>query len=103
LAALHDPANEVWFSVVNIWEMVIKAGLGKLTPRVALGQIAAEQQANGLRLLGVTLEHVIAVEELPPIHKDPFDRLLLAQARTEGMQLVSSDRNLPGYGTPIVW
>jgi PIN domain nuclease of toxin-antitoxin system len=51
----------------------------------------------------VTLEHVIAVEELPPIHKDPFDRLLLAQARTEGMQLVSSDRNLPGYGTPIVW
>jgi PIN domain nuclease of toxin-antitoxin system len=66
LTALHDPANEVWFSVVNVWEMVIKAQLGKLALRVPLADIVAQQQSNGLRTLDVTVAHVLAVESLPP-------------------------------------
>src|SRR5262249_10304465 len=76
LAALRDPANTVWFSVVSVWEMVIKSQLGKLTLHLPLSQIVAQQQANGLQILAAMLEHTLAVESLPPVHKDPFDRLL---------------------------
>src|SRR5882724_8994256 len=82
--ALCAAANEVWLSAVSAWEMVIKAQLGKLSLRLALADIFTQQQANGLRILPVTLEHVLAVEGLPTFHKDPFDRLLVAQANVEG-------------------
>src|SRR5437660_876360 len=80
LAALRDPANSVWLSVVSVWEIVIKVQLGKLTLRLPLADIVAQQQANGLQILAVTLLHSLAVEGLPPAHKDPFDRLLAAQS-----------------------
>jgi PIN domain nuclease of toxin-antitoxin system len=84
LTALRDPSNEVWLSVVSVWEMTIKAQLGKLTLRLPLADIVSQQQANGLRVLAVDLAHVLAVERLPALHKDPFDRLLIAQANVEG-------------------
>ena len=101
--ALNDPANKVYFSVVSIWEMVIKTGLGKMSPRIPLRQLATEQQANGLQLLPVTLPHVLAVESLAPLHKDPFDRLLVGQAMVEQMHLVSADVRLVGYGASMLW
>jgi PIN domain nuclease of toxin-antitoxin system len=64
--------------------MVIKAQLGKLTLRLPLADIVKQQQANGLQILPVTLTHTLAVEGLPAIHKDPFDRVLIAQANCEG-------------------
>ncbi len=91
LAALLNPANTVWFSVVNVWEIVIKAQLGRLTLRLPLADIVAQQQANGLQVLSVTLAHSLAVESLPPVHKDPFDRLLAAQSIVEGADLVTAD------------
>src|SRR5437868_7212002 len=91
LAALRDPANSVWISVVSVWEMVIKAQLGKLTLRLPLADIVVQQQVNGVRVLPVTLAHALAVEGLPAIHKDPFDRALIAQASVEGAELVSAD------------
>jgi PIN domain nuclease of toxin-antitoxin system len=103
LAAIRDPANEVWFSAVNIWEMVIKAQLSKITLRLPLADIVAKQQANGLRALGVTLAHVLPVEALPPIHKDPFDRLLAAQANAEGAELVTGDPVFAQYPVRVLW
>jgi PIN domain nuclease of toxin-antitoxin system len=103
LAALRDPANEVWLSVTSVWEMVIKAQLGKLALRLPLAVIVAQQQANGLQILPVTLAHSLAVEGLPAIHKDPFDRLLVAQANIEGADLVSTDQVIRQYSVRVLW
>ncbi len=65
LAALRDPANEVWLSVASVWEMVIKSQLGKLTLRLPLAEVVSQQASNGLRVLPVTPPHVLAVEVLP--------------------------------------
>jgi PIN domain nuclease of toxin-antitoxin system len=103
LAALRDPANSVWFSVVSVWEMVIKAQLGKLTLRLPLADIVAKQQVNSLRVLPVTLPHTLAVEGLPSVHKDPFDRLLAAQSLVEGAELVSGDAIFRRYPVRLLW
>src|SRR6185312_2244570 len=84
LAALTDPANEVWLSVTSVWEIVIKVQIGKLILRQPLADIIKRQMANRLRILVVAPEHALAVEGLPAIHKDPFDRMLIAQANVEG-------------------
>ena len=103
LAALRDPTNTVWLSVVSIWEILIKAQLGKLSVRLPLPDIVAQQQANGLRVLPVTLTHSLALEGLPSIHKDPFDRLLIAQAIVEGAELVSADHVFVQYPVRLLW
>jgi PIN domain nuclease of toxin-antitoxin system len=103
LAALRDPANEVWLSVASVWEMVIKAQLGKLTLRLPLADIVRRQQGNGLQVLPVTLAHALAVEGLPALHKDPFDRMLIAQANVEGAELVSADQVVRQYPVRVLW
>lgn len=103
LATLRDPANEIWLSVASVWEIVIKTQLGKLTLRLPLGEIIRHQQANGLRILPVSLAHVMAVQELPAIHQDPFDRALVAQANTEGAELVSADQVIRQYPVRVRW
>ena len=103
LAAMLDPANEVWLSVASAWEMVIKVQLGKLALRLPLADIVRQQQANGLRVLPVALVHAMAVEGLPAIHKDPFDRVLIAQANAEGAELVSADPVVRHYPVRVLW
>src|SRR5437870_2947337 len=90
LTFLRDPANTLLLSVVSVWEILIKLQLGKLTLGLPIRTIVAQQQVNGVQILPVTLDHVLAVEGLPMPHKDPFDRLLVAQANTEGAKLVSA-------------
>jgi len=84
LVAIRDPANEIWVSTASAWELAIKVQIGKLTLRLPLADIFAQQMANGMRILPVSLIHALAVEALPPVHKDPFDRMLVAQANAEG-------------------
>jgi PIN domain nuclease of toxin-antitoxin system len=114
LAFLQDPANTVLLSVVSPWEMLIKQQLGKLTLRLPLQQILAQQQANGIQILPVRLEHVLAVEGLPTphndpfdrllaAHNDPFDRLLAAQAKVESVALVSADPIFAQYPVQVLW
>jgi PIN domain nuclease of toxin-antitoxin system len=103
LTALRDPANTIAFSVVSVWEMTIKRQLGKLILRLPLSQIVAHQQANGLQVLPVTLAHTLAVEGLPPVHKDPFDRLLAAQANVEGVDFVTADPIFAQYPVRVLW
>ena len=103
LAALRDPANEAWLSVASVWEMVIKAQLGKLALRLPLAGIVRQQQANGLQILPVSVAHALAVEGLPAVHKDPFDRMLIAQANVEGAELISADQVVRQYAVRVLW
>jgi PIN domain nuclease of toxin-antitoxin system len=102
--AINDLGNDVFISVVNGWEMQIKAQLGKLTLPKPLHVILQEEQAtNGFRLLPVTIEHVYALDSFPLHHRDPFDRLLIAQAHQEGMTLVTHDPKLSPYSVSLLW
>ncbi len=83
--------------------MQIKAQLGKLTLPAPLDQLIAMQRANGLRILHIRLAHIFALEALPSIHRDPFDRLLVAQAQAETLELVTEDPNIQKYPVGIYW
>lgn len=101
---IEDPANPKWVSVVSCWEIAIKAGLGKLR----LGEPATtflprELATNHFSLLRIELAHATLVETLPPHHKDPFNRLLIAQAIIEKRPLVSADAVFDEYGVTRLW
>lgn len=104
IQAHNDQANTLYLSVASLWEIQIKRALGKLEMDVPLAQIVHEQLQGGrFQLLDIRAEHVLALDELPPYHNDPFDRLLIAQARTEGMPLVSTDRVFSQYPVELFW
>lgn len=93
----------VFVSVVAVWEIAIKHPLGRPdAPPVTAYQAIAEFQGAGLTLLDVTAAHAAFVERLPLHHGDPFDRLMLAQAMVENLQLVTFDRQLMRYGAPVL-
>ena len=71
---LQDPNHDLFLSLANVWEMQIKAQLGKLQLRTALAKVIADQQQNGVTLLPITLSHILALQSLPPHHRDPFDK-----------------------------
>jgi PIN domain nuclease of toxin-antitoxin system len=83
--------------------MQIKIRLGKLRLRLPLKDTIATQRANGIQLLSITLPHIFALEGMPHHHGDPFDRMLIAQANTESMVLVSRDPLFSSYSVNVVW
>ena len=93
-------ADDVFVSAASAWEISIKAALGKIEARVSLAEAIRDY---GFLPLPIRVEHGDAVRALPPHHRDPFDRMLLAQARIEGLTLVSRDQVLSRYGIPVVW
>lgn len=104
LALCQDPANIVLLSVTSVWEMQIKLRLGKLRLSLPLVEmIERQQQTNGVEVLPILLTHVLALDNLPNYHKDPFDRLLIAQANVEGAALVSHDSAIARYPVELVW
>ena len=99
-----DECNDCLVSLASAWEMAIKAGLGKLKLAVSVQRYFQEQLApNNFQLLPISLEHVTLVERLPLHHRDPFDRLLIAQAKCDGLALVSADPMFDEYGISRVW
>ena len=104
LALCSDPGNTLFLSVVSVWEMQIKMQLGKMKLAFPLQDIIREQQKeNGLQIIPVELAHVLSLQSLPAHHKDPFDRLLIAQARAESAVLVSKDKTFLKYQMDIAW
>ena len=102
--ACSDPQNTLWLSVASAWEMQIKIALGKLRLQRPLAQIIGDQErTNGIQILDVQLVHVLELQNLPSYHKDPFDRLIIAQARYAGLELLTNDSEFSAYGVPIVW
>ena len=103
-AACEDPTNQLYLSVVSAWEIQIKRQINRLQLGVSLDQmIRGQQSANDLRILPVELNHVYILEELPLHHNDPFDRLLIAQAKAEQAWLVSGDRQFQPYPVDVIW
>ena len=98
---LLDPANTVFFSAASIWEVAIKAALGRADFVNDAAQIATAARDQGFTELPVSAAHAAQVQALPAIHHDPFDRLLLAQALAEPAWLITSDRLLQRYGGPV--
>jgi len=101
---LSSRQNDVLLSTVVVWEIAIKAALGKLPVQPHIRSWLPKYiQALGYRVLPVDLSHAVALEDLPAHHRDPFDRLLIAQARVEQATLVSRDAILARYDVPVIW
>ena len=98
---LADPDTELLFSTASIWEIVIKNALGRSDFRVDPRQLRDGLIQNGYSELAIRSEHTLAVGLLPPIHMDPFDRILIAQAQVENITLLTTDRKMACYPGPI--
>ncbi|GAB3804179.1 type II toxin-antitoxin system VapC family toxin [Humibacter antri] len=99
---LEDPDNTLIFSAASIWEISIKTGLGRPSFRLPSAVFRRGLIEAGYVELDITSAHAVAVGELPAIHSDPFDRMLVAQARSEGYTLLTSDKRVAEYGSPAV-
>lgn len=103
-SALHDSANRLHLSHASLWEMQLKHQKGKLLLRKPLAEIVQEQVTqNGLGLLAIEPEDIFYLGELAPYHADPFDRIIIAQARRRGFSVVTDDGEFAQYGRPVVW
>ena len=98
---LDDPDNELLFSAASLWEVAIKRKLGRDDVQADPRLLRRGLLDNGYGELAITSEHAIAIDQLPPIHKDPFDRILLAQSMVEGITLVTADPMVARYPGPI--
>lgn len=98
---LEDPANEIFHSAASLWEIAIKLGLGRADFKVDLPAMRGALSRMGFVELPVTGTHAEKVVELPPLHRDPFDRLLVAQSLSEPLILLTNDAQLTGYGTSV--
>jgi PIN domain nuclease of toxin-antitoxin system len=103
-AAIAEPGHECFFSVASGWEMAIKISLGKLKIPAALDRFLPEQlAANNFDVLGIETRHLTRVAALPFHHRDPFDRLLAAQAVEDKLTIVSADPIFKEYGVKRIW
>ncbi|MBP6820065.1 MAG: type II toxin-antitoxin system VapC family toxin [Acidobacteria bacterium] len=101
---LEDKQTELLLSIASVWEMAIKASTGKLTLMAKAGEFVANQlEKDDIQLLPITLTHLNLVETLPFHHKDPFDRLLIAQTAVEHIDIVSVDTIFDSYGIRRIW
>jgi len=100
-ALIDNPDNELLFSAASLWEVAIKRGLGRKDFLVDVRLLRRGLLDNGYGELPILSDHVVATESLPPIHKDPFDRILLAQATVEGITLLTTDSLVSQYPGPI--
>ncbi len=103
LTLCSDPANSLLLSSASAWEVQIKHSLGKLGLTLPLSTLLAQQRANGLGILPVTVDHVLLLDTLPYHHKDPFDRLIIAQAIVEGASVVTADQAFSHYSVSTIW
>lgn len=102
--ALSSSENEIYVSVASLWEVVIKSNLGKLALPVSLPIFAARlREENLVRTLPVTEAHVYAHTTLSDLHRDPFDRMLVAQSLVEELVIVTRDSRIWDYGIPVLW
>ena len=102
-AELVDRHNDIRYSLASLWEVAIKASLGREDFQVDPPALRRGLLREGFQELPIQVEHVLAVRDLPLIHRDPFDRLLVVQAQSEGLRLFTTDRRLAEYGEAVRW
>lgn len=100
-ALLSDTSHQQAFSVVSVWEVAIKMMLGRADFRLDPRRLRRSLLDGGCREMALTGDHAVAIVQLPPLHQDPFDRLMIAQARCEGAVLLTADTALVRYGDPV--
>ncbi len=101
LELMSDPANVLIFSAASLWEIAIKRGLNRPDFQIDARLLRRGLLDNGYLELSIDSAHVLAIDTLAPIHKDPFDRLLIAQAMTEGITLLTNDATVAQYQGPV--
>ncbi len=97
---IRDPANQIYASAASVWEVAIKVSLGKI--RINADEFVAALREGGFQELSVTARHASRVAELPKHHRDPFDRLLIAQSLVESLLLLTQDQPLAAYGPSVL-
>jgi PIN domain nuclease of toxin-antitoxin system len=103
-ALIEDGENQVFLSAVSMWEIVLKARAGKLHVEGSVAKLLEEQmRQTRISPLAIQPAHVLRLAALPPIHKDPFDRLLIAQAQFENLALVTRDPEIRRYTVQVIW
>jgi PIN domain nuclease of toxin-antitoxin system len=100
---IDDVSLPLCVSIISAWEIAIKVSIGKLKFDGGSACFLDKMRHNGIELLDVKSAHIEYVENLPFFHRDPFDRLLVATAKTGGMIVLTSDENIPKYDAPCVW
>lgn len=93
----------VFVSSASLWEIAIKKSVGKLDVDISLADIVGECNLQSMPILQISLPHLEVLQGLPFIHKDPFDRLLVAQAKADGLTLITRDTIIPSYGVDVFW
>lgn len=94
----------LYLSLASVWEMQIKSQLGKLSLPGPLPDLVQEQQqVNGIQILPIEPSHIYALQTLPPHHRDPFDRMIIAQATVAGLTIISADHVFRSYAAPLLW
>ncbi len=97
---IADPNNQVFVSIVTFWEIILKRGAGKIHFPDDFGEVTREEHFT---LLAIDFPHLYVLERLPFLHRDPFDRMLIAQSLVEGIPLMTNDRAVIRYRAPIIW
>jgi PIN domain nuclease of toxin-antitoxin system len=101
--AIEESDGGWWLSAASVWELAIKSSLGRLTLPASVDEYVSEKVQQGLRVLSVDWTHAASVERLPWRHRDPFDRLIVAQAQSESLSIVTKDPAFARYGIRVVW
>jgi len=101
---LQDGANHIFLSVASVWEISIKYATGRLVlPQPPEDYIPSRLHNLGIAPMLIELSHAFRVAHLPPLHRDPFDRLLIAQAQVESLPIITSDPNIARYDVEVIW
>ena len=98
-----DTSNIKYLNIASAWEIAIKLSIGKLDIAGNTADFIHDAETNGFIILPIKTDHLTALESLPLLHRDPFDRLLIATAISEQMTLISADKNIAQYDVPLIW
>lgn len=100
---MESADNELLLSAASVWELSIKSSLGRIVFPCPLSEYIAQKEKTGFVMLPITWKHATTVEKLNAYHKDPFDRLLIAQALCEGVPIITCDAKIVQYGVNVIW
>ena len=102
--AMADGGNTLLLSAASGWEIAIKVGLGRMDLPRPIGSFLSEQlRENQIDVLAIQMSHALRVQELPPLHRDPFDRMLVAQAQLERLPILTADASIARYDVEVLW
>ncbi len=103
MAFMQDSSNELFISAASVWEMAIKSSLKRLILPLPLKEYMAEKIQSGFRIMAMEWEYIVMVENLPFHHRNPFDRLIIAQAIAENVPVITADPVFKAYGVKLIW